>query len=199
MIAKNGIDWDAMGFVVYGDCPEYMGRIGKRNVKNENVSRKPSYKLWSRLIQIDRGHFKGSSGILCDEWRDYDCFDLWFEENHYTVNSEETEFSYRFFDVKNDDIAPDKSVFLPKEVNQLVRNLGRNSPNALIMNVYQQKNTYSIRLFGETIVVSDSKEEIVDIRKRILSVQMLELAEKYEEFLPNKVLEKMIDYRLDGE
>lgn len=31
MIAKNGIDWDAMGFTVYGECPDIYKIHGRKN------------------------------------------------------------------------------------------------------------------------------------------------------------------------
>lgn len=55
MIAKNGIDWETMGFTVYGECPEYKGYIHKIHSKDKkiNISYEKSYKLWERLIQIN--------------------------------------------------------------------------------------------------------------------------------------------------
>ena len=38
MIAKNGIDWEAMGFTVYGECPEYKGYIHKTHSRDKKIN-----------------------------------------------------------------------------------------------------------------------------------------------------------------
>lgn len=120
LIGKNGIDWDAMGFTVYGECPPYGSTRRKRNNvgrnSKENISHTPQYRLWARLLQIDRGNVKGQRGTLCEEWKVFANFKKWYDENYYVVDDNETQFTYKFFDCDNTMISPQKSCFLPRKI-----------------------------------------------------------------------------------
>ena len=123
MIAKNGIDWNAMGFTVYGEFPEYKStsyKISKaKRDTTRNISYLTSYRLWSRLLRIHRGKEENKRGILCKEWEDFDVFDKWYNENHYTINDEKMELTYKLFDFDNELISPDTTCFLPQSINRI--------------------------------------------------------------------------------
>lgn len=199
LIAKNGIDWTAMGFTVYGECPEYGSTKKKRqNIggdKTRNISFIPSYKLWSRLIQIDRGNVKGYSGILCEEWKQFETFEKWYNENFYKVENDNMNFSFRFFDVHNEYITPETSCFLPYCINNMIGKII--SDDGLLINVNKQKTLYKIRLFDDYIAYSDSKEEINEIRKQILYKQFIEFAETYKKELPERIYNRLLHFDFD--
>ena len=199
MIAKNGIDWEAMGFTVYGECPEYKGYINKSNSKDRsiNISYEKSYRIWERLIQIDRGNQGKIIGVLCDQWKQYENFKRWYDENFYEIDNEELEFSYRFWNINNNIISSETSVLIPKEINMVVRNLIKSVNTELMLNVSVQRNLYTIRMFGETIASSDSKEEIFEIRKAIFKRQMKEFAEKYIGKVPDNVYGRILTLELE--
>lgn len=199
MIAKNGIDWDAMGFAVYGECPEYKGYINKTHSKNKetNISYERSYRLWERLIQIDRGNEGKNAGSLCEQWKQYENFKNWYDENFYDMGNEELEFSYKFWDVHNDIISPETSVLIPTEINKIIRNLIRSAETGLMLNVNVQKNLYTIRMFGESIASSNNKEEIYEIRRAIFKRQMIEFAEKYKGKIPDKMYARLLNFELE--
>ena len=55
MIAKNGLNWNAMGFTVYGECPKYKSTLHKtsknhRN-KDKNISCALPEKIDSKKLQ----------------------------------------------------------------------------------------------------------------------------------------------------
>ena len=121
MIAKNGIDWNTMGFTVYGECPEYKSTLHKtsknhRN-KDKNISYLPAYKAWTTLLRIDRGTEYGRSGVLCEEWKDFDNFSKWYEKNHYEVDGERTFLTYKLFNPDNDYISPETTCYIPSSIN----------------------------------------------------------------------------------
>ena len=201
LIAKNGIDWTAMGFTVYGECPEYGSTKRKRNNENHeskrNISFTPAYKLWSRLLQIDRGNSKGCSGILCDEWKQFDCFEKWYNENYYAIENEKMEFSYRFFDIYNDFISPKTSCFLPIGINEIVKKLGGHyKNNGLLLNVerHNRSKLYKIRMNNnQCVAFSDSVEEINAIREILLKKQFWELSQKYKDMLPEQIYARLVN------
>lgn len=121
MIAKNGLNWNAMGFTVYGECPKYKSTLHKtsknhRN-KDKNISFTPAYKMWSILLRIDRGTEFGRSGVLCEEWKDFDNFSKWYDENYYAIDGERTELSYKLFDFENEYISPETTCYIPSSIN----------------------------------------------------------------------------------
>lgn len=119
MIAKNGIDYEAMGFVVYGKCPEYKGYFRRKNMsKGKNVSFTSSYKLWSSLKNYAK---------LCEEWKEYSNFEKWYDENYYELSGERMELSYRFIDLYNEIYSPNMCCFLPKTLNLTLNRLGSSS------------------------------------------------------------------------
>ena len=197
MIAKNGIDWDTMGFTVYGECPKYGEGVCYKKSKNKrntdrNITFLPSHRLWQRIIQIDRGNeLPNLKDNLCEEWKEYENFEKWYNENYYDVEGEKVEFSYRFFDVMNTYISPEMCCFLPHDLNKLVCHLHQ-AKNGLIINVDEKNGTYKIKMFGSEIAFSDSKEEIFEIRKQILKRQLIDFAEKYEKELPEKIYSRLL-------
>ena len=199
MIAKNGIDYDAMGFVVYGECPEYKGMCSRKNMsKEKNVSFLPSYKIWSRLIQIDRGN-SSQKGFLCDEWKEFKNFEQWYDNNFYQIDGEQMELSYRFFDMNNDTYSPDKCCFLPLSINKTVSRLGVSEFVIPHIERETRKNTeyYKIRFNDTVVATSDSKKEIIEIRKAILNTEFLDYAEKHKDALPQYIYERMSDFRIE--
>lgn len=195
LIAKNGIDWTAMGFTVYGECPVYGSTKRKRNNVNHeskrNISFTPAYKLWVRLLQMDRG----TTYTLCEEWKQFENFEKWYNENFYKVENDNINFSFRFFDVHNEYIAPETSCFLPYCINNMIGKII--SDDGLLINVNKQKTLYKIRLFDDYIAYSDSKEEINEIRKKILYKQFIEFAEIYKKELPERIYNRLLDFDFD--
>lgn len=116
MIAKNGVNWEEWGFTVYGECPEYKHkRQGKNRHREKNISFLPSYKVWKRLVQDDRGN-GDKKKTLCDEWKDFDNFQKWYAENYYVINGEEMRLFYNFFDKTNILLSPKTCVYLPRSI-----------------------------------------------------------------------------------
>lgn len=122
MIAKNGIDWDAMGFTVYGKCPAYQGvgkSINTAKTRKRNVTYTKAYRVWSMLLRMDRG-WEWSKGELCEEWKEFENFEKWFDENYYEIPDDKMEFSFKLFNPDNTYISPETSCFLPLSINKIV-------------------------------------------------------------------------------
>ena len=117
MIAKNGIDYEAMGFVVYGECPEYKGYYRRRNMsKEKNISFTPSYKLWSSLKNYAK---------LCEEWKEYSNFEKWYDENYYQIDNDLMCLDKDILHKGNKIYNPNDCVF----VNRIINNLFTKSNN----------------------------------------------------------------------
>ena len=188
-----------MGFVVYGKCPEYKGMCNRKNMSKErNVTFLPSYKIWMRLIQINKGN-TNQRGNLCEEWKEFENFEKWYDDNFYQIDGEQMELSYKFFDMNNDTYSPDKCCFLPQTINKTVSKLGISEfviPN-IGCEARENSEYYKIRHKGIHAVTSDSKEEIMEIRKAMLNVEFLNYAENHKDTLPQYVYERMSNFRLE--
>ncbi len=120
MKAKNGVNWSEWRFEVYGDCPKYQGiRVRTKRKSDENISNTDSYKKWERLIRFDRGQECDKEAVLCEEWKEYENFLKWYNENIYEIDGEEVGLSYRVFDTNNHFISPDTYIFVPKSIVDL--------------------------------------------------------------------------------
>lgn len=199
MIGKNGIDWEAMGFTVCGECSEYISGFRVLNKSKErNVTFTPAHKLWQRLIRIDRGQeLSGVRDNLCEEWKDFNNFEKWYNQHYYEIEGEEVGFSYRFWDIYNTWISPETSCFLPKKLNHLISKMSQAGEKGLLINIMvdgKNKDKYVIRKGNELgIVYSDSKEEIIEIRKIMLRKEFAEIAEKYKGYLPETIYNRLLN------
>lgn len=141
MEAKNGVDWNEWGFEVYGDCPKYQGarmRTLRKN-DNENISGRVSYRKWERLLALDRGQDCDKEAVLCDEWKEYENFLKWYNENIYEIDGEEVGLSYRIFDMNNHYISPDTYIFAPKRIVDLC-----NGKGSMGIRIYRRKQALQI-------------------------------------------------------
>lgn len=128
MQAKNGVDWNEWGFEVFGKCPDYQGiRVRSVRKSNDNISNRNSYKKWYRLLKIDRGQESDKEAVLCEEWKDYESFLKWYNENIYEIEGEEIGLSYRVLDMNNHYISPDTYIFVPKTIADLCCGKGHNA------------------------------------------------------------------------
>lgn len=126
MKAKNGVDWSEWGFEVKGDCPKYRG-IRSRTTRKSNchISNTDSYRKWERLIRFDRGQEYDKEAVLCNEWKEYENFLKWYNENIYEIDGEEVGLSYRIFDMNNHYISPETYIFAPKRIVDLCNGKGK--------------------------------------------------------------------------
>ena len=189
MIAKNGINWTELGFVVYGECPEYK----KYNVvTGRNVAFKKSYRDWHR--------WKNFSNV-CGEWLDYNEFDKWYEENYYTVDGERSMLSYRFWNFRNQSISPEESVFLPEKIYFLMQ-IYEKAEDELPRGVHLVKKSgkYEVNLtennksyYRESF---ETKEEALSAYENKKREKLIEISEKYRGKIPEKVMDKIVNFRL---
>lgn len=190
MIAKNGIDWTELGFVVHGECPEYK----KYNVViGKNVAFKKSYRDWNR--------WKNFSNV-CEEWLDYDQFNKWYEENHYTVDGERTMLSYRFWNFRNQHIVPEECVFLPEKIYFLMQ-IYEKPDDELPRGVHIVKKSgkYEVNLtennksyYRESFETKEDALSAYENRKR---EKLIEIAENYKGILSEKIIDRLINFRLE--
>lgn len=123
-------------------------------------------------------------------------------QNHYEVEGEDVEFSYRFFDIYNTYVSPETSCFLPKSINSVVKVMFRHKENGLMINVTNpKKGSYSIRKDGwnKPVVYSDSLEEILEIRKQMLRGEFADLAEHYKDYLLQNIYNRLPNDDFYGE
>ena len=84
-----------------------------RDKLEENGDR--TLQVYAFFLQMDRG----TTYILCEEWKQFENFEKWYNENYYEVEADSMEFTYRLFDVDNTILSPDTSCFLPRSINRI--------------------------------------------------------------------------------
>lgn len=87
-----------------------------------NGKRVKSYSIWSNMLERCYCHKRLRAKpqykdcIVCDEWLDYECFKVWFNENYidgYHLDKD-------LLKQGNKKYSPDFCVFIPKEINNLI-------------------------------------------------------------------------------
>lgn len=201
MKGKNGIDWNELGFTIYGDCPPYKNLLNTKNRANRdttrNISNLHQYKLWTMLLQIDRGNAKLKGVKLCEEWKDFYVFETWYNDNYYEVGKEKMELSYRLFDIHNTYISPETTCFLPAKINNTIIKINNSIKRGLFVGVCQEKGgMYALYYCKNKIAFSNSKEEIIEIRKTLLRKEVYDFAEQNKDKLPKDLYDKIINKKL---
>ena len=193
MIAKNGIDWTELGFVVHGECPEYK----KYNVViGKNVAFKKSYRDWNR--------WKNFSNV-CEEWLDFANFNEWFGENYYTVGDEIMDLCRNLLNQDNNEFSPNECVFIPRRIMQLItpKNLSKSGlPRGV--GYRECSDTYYSTCYKTVDGRPTTKrhsgfktaEEAFAQYKKDKEDYIKEVAKEYADKLPRKVYRALMKYEV---
>ena len=202
MIAKNGVNWEEWGFTVYGECPEYKGNIRSYccDKKSKNITFTKPHRFWQRIVAKANGHYDDKNAVLCEEWKEYENYIKWHEQNYYEVEGEKMRLSYRIFDLKNHYISPQTCVFVPEKIAKAMSVYRVNNESDFPNHMYKIRNDrYEVRFLIDGInkVKRFSDYELAfeycnSMYKKMLS----DLADKYYNKIPKSVYERMKNFEL---
>ena len=191
-------------------------------VKSYNIDNQKCYRLWSTLINRavyhSNGHKIYKETSICDEWRVYDNFKKWYEENYYTLPSGESVQLDKDILVKHNTVySPSTCIFVPQTINGLLTNRAK----ATIAKRVYSKNTSPISFDMLPIGVTwcnDKKkyrasinyhgkvknlgrfntvEEAFNVYKIAKEQYIKDVANEYKQYIPNKLYEVLINYKVE--
>jgi len=182
------------------------------------VNNQLAYKHWNTMLKRSKSKRLAYQDItICDEWKIYNNFEKWFEENYYTVPNERMEVDKDILIKGNKIYSPSTCIFVPQTINGLFemkshKTVSHHFPNKvqsptnefLPTGVTWRKDRHKYRAslnLGSQIVKNlghyDTIEEAFIVYKQAKEQRIKDVAEEYKPYIPNKLYEAMINWEIN--
>lgn len=227
---KNNITIKFENGVIKTISKKHIYRVLKQNrlpitdAKFRDVSSK-CYKTWKHMLDRALFHYKYGHEIrtnyddtsVCDEWRNYNIFKKWFEENYYELENERVELDKDILIKGNKIYSPSTCIFVPQKINSLLINkskttidkrrkekntdeLGNKLPIGITWRKDKRKYRASLNI-GHGKVVNlgsfNTIEEAFDVYKTEKEKRIKQVANEYKEYIPEKLYDALYNYKIE--
>lgn len=159
-----------------------------------------AYQIWRMLIvRCYEEKFKETyptyfeECIVCDEWKNYQNFARWYEENEYSV-AERLHIDKDILIPGNKLYSTDTCILLPQKINAMIINVPNRDglPNGVLKaDSGKYYSSYGTKHLG----VYNTIEEAFEIHAREKEQAIKNIAEEYKNIIPNKVYKALMGYR----
>jgi hypothetical protein len=179
---------------------------------DKKIYNSKEYHAWSymlRMVYEDNSRFvKKRSGRdigICEEWLDFANFNEWFGENFYTVDNETMDLCRNLLDQDNEIFCPDKCVFVPRRIIQLItpKNVGKSNLPRGVRHRQISDTYYSvcyIQKNGKPSTVQKSgfstPEEAFEQYKQDKEKYIKRVAKEYQNKVPRSVYKALMEYEV---
>lgn len=179
-----------------------VGYLDDAITKDEFGKMLCSYHIWYSMLsrcynEKNRNYKKyGAKGVtVCDEWKSYANFKKWFNLNYYVMpNGEKVNLDKDIMCENNNEYSPNACMFVPSTINSLFT--PRRRDRALPRGVAKKGNKYTARIMKDKkeycLGTFDSKLEAHTCYMKHYRSHLLEVAERYKEYIPNKLYNRLI-------
>lgn len=171
----------------------------------ENGKPLKSYQTWVNMLkrcydikyQERFPTYKGCE--VCDEWKCYADFKKWYDYNIYEINGERVCLDKDILIKRNKTYSPETCLLVPESINMLftTQNKNNNLPKGVCW--YKKFNKYGayINIDGKkkTLGYFDNISEAKESYLKARNMELKRVAEKYKEFIPEKLYYKLIEYK----
>lgn len=176
----------------------YMGE-GKYNKYHK------SFNYWHNMVRRCYDHkfikryptYKDCE--VCDEWLNFQNFAKWFEENYYEIENEKMCLDKDVLYKWNKIYSPETCVFVPEKINLLFVKR-QNDRGELPIGVIKFRNKYQAKVNKRNknyVKTFDDIEPAFNWYKIEKEKYIKETAEKYKEFIPEKLYKAMCNYKVE--
>lgn len=201
---KSGYIKDYLSPNVYG--VGYMG-IGEFTARINDIIT-PEYDRWTRMLLRCYGEYEGLSLAYQDctvdkTWLNFQCFAQWYQDNYYEIPNHKMCLDKDIICKKNKIYSPDTCCFVPEIINDTFIGLNVHKQKSLPIGVKRnsRSNTYRacMKNNGHLIHVGcfNTPEEAFYAYKVAKEVHIKQMADKYKQWLPDKVYQAMYAYEID--
>lgn len=177
----------------------------KYNLKNNMKTRCYNanyYKIWK--------NYEGCS--ICDEWlEDKKSFYEWVDHNYYVIKGEPSvELDKDIIVPGNKVYSPDTCIFVPKRINDLFEHIHGRKKNGLPVGVSysEKKGKYSANVSksydskdgkkkNRYLGCYDTPQEAYEVYKHHKKAEIIYIADKYKDVIPDKLYQAMISWEFD--
>lgn len=187
----------------------YIGE-GMYHERDANGIVTKEYKLWRAMLQRCYGEsykkrqrtYEGC--YVCEDWLNFQNFAKWVNENYYTIPNSKVQLDKDILFPGNKLYSPDFCCFVPIEINLVFsKNNSDNDSNSIGVDVVYNKkgNKYKARCrmgnnYHKTSKIFNTFEEAREWYIKCKTKRIHELAEKYKEYIPDKLYNVLLEYNL---
>lgn len=185
------------------------GYIGEGNYKTkENGKPTIQYHIWISILQRcysnnerDIHKYKSYHNIctVCDEWKNYQTFAEWYDENFYDIGEGRMHLDKDILIPGNKVYAPDRCMFVPQRINMIFMDktklIDADLPVGIKRAYTKNKNirytsTYNGKYLGTFNTLKDAEEiRLIEKRKHIRKI-----ADEYKGLIPDRVYKALIEW-----
>ena len=185
-----------------------VGYIGEGKYKTHiNKKQTKEYMRWVKMMQrcYDeniQNKFPTYIGCtVCKEWHNFQIFAKWYEENHYEVVDQRMELDKDILIKGNKIYSPETCCIVPSYINTLfVKNDLDRGMYPIGVQYDKRKGRikrFRATLFHKTIGFYFTPNEAFEVYKKHKEVLIKETAEKYKEYIPEKLYKVMYNYQVE--
>ena len=174
--------------------------------KNGGYKNKRSYIVWKGMLErcyCDEYLKKHPTYVgceVCDEWKSYETFEKWYNENYYEIEEYRIDLDKDIVKKGNKIYSPQTCVFVPQNINVLF-NKNKKFRNKLPLGVSRQGNRFKSQcsIYGKKVHLGlyGTVEEAFYSYKTYKENIIKEIAEEYKDRIPNKLYLAMYNYQVE--
>lgn len=188
-------------------------------IEYENRASSQAFKIYNGILARcgdtkDKGNVRAcyDKSTMCQEWLDDPkSFVKWYLEHYYEVNGEETDVDKDLFGDGSGMYSPDFCCILPKGLNTMLANSkkhykeGETPNNVLPLGV--RYNSKTNKYYGEiiftgterpiTLLEWDTPEEAFEEYKIMKQADILKMAAKYKDQIPEYIYKKLLTVEVE--
>lgn len=177
----------------------YIGE-GTHKTRINQKLKSPDYEVWMSMINRcyrDSEMYPSYYGIstTCEEWKCYQRFADWYEENWYPVECR-LHLDKDILIPGNKEYAPDKCILVPQRINMMFTNLPNKNglPNGIR---FTDTNRYGANYNGKSLGTYDTLEEAYEKYAEKKEEIIKQVADEYKNIIPRKVYDALYNYKVD--
>ena len=185
-----------------------IGYLGEgKYITNINGKQTKQYMCWYSMIKrcynlkIKEKHPTYKGCTVCEEWPNFPNFAKWYDENYYEINEERMCLDKDILIKGNKIYSPETCVFVPQYINTLfVKN--DSDRGVYPIGVLYDKRKGRIKRFRATLLRKSiglyfTPQEAFEVYKKHKELLIKETAEKYKEYIPEKLYKVMYNYQVE--
>jgi hypothetical protein len=191
---------------VYG-----VGCIGEGKYKSyDNMKQTVFYKKWCAILrrcysEKEREKYPTYNDCsVSEEWLNFQNFAAWVDENYYVVDGEVMHIDKDILKKGNRVYSSETCIFVPQRINTLfVRNTSNrgNLPIGVtydkIRGKYVSRCSGGLKMRTEHVGYHNTAEEAFLSYKKNKELVIKDTANMYKEFIPKKLYEAMLSYKIE--
>lgn len=179
-----------------------IGYIG--DVKSKGNTN--AYNMWSGIFkrcydleyQNRQPTYKNCE--ICVEWHDFSNFEIWYNNNYYTVNDESMQLDKDILVKGNKIYSPNTCIIVPKNINNLFAFRKLNKKHLLGIKITRNKKyeaRLSINNTYKHLGTYNTELEAFNVYKIAKENHIKYVADSYKDMIPNKLYNALYDYIIE--